>query len=337
MGVVRDKLDYLSGTKRLLREGINAVLADRGDPLLTESTPFEDYPSALWAQSTAASAGSLAGAAADKLLRLNETKSRLREAINAELGIGLTVDDPFRFYGESIWTPRALFLQGEQGAWYDPSDLTTLYQDSAGTTPVTADGDPVGLMLDKSGNGNHASQSVASARPIYRTDGTLRWLKFDGVDDRLEFFIPFNLFEAGLSYCLGYDTNGAPRGVFYAKHDGVVPWAFAFDQVSPAGTLIDVSASSEPTLSLRVDGVDSGPATRDKVYDAVAGKHVQIWNAAGASGNYQSSSGHGFGLYSDSRFTLSGMLFGLIWRETLLGPETKNAEQYLANKSGVQL
>jgi len=45
---------------------------------------------------------------------------------------------------------RLLFAAGEQGAWYDPSDLSTLYQDSAGTTPVTALGQPVGLMLDKS-------------------------------------------------------------------------------------------------------------------------------------------------------------------------------------------
>lgn len=45
---------------------------------------------------------------------------------------------------------EALFASGEQGAWYDPSDLTTMFQDSAGTTPVTADGQPVGLILDKS-------------------------------------------------------------------------------------------------------------------------------------------------------------------------------------------
>ena len=36
------------------------------------------------------------------------------------------------------------------GVWYDPSDLSTLFQDSAGTTPVTAVEQPVGLMLDKS-------------------------------------------------------------------------------------------------------------------------------------------------------------------------------------------
>lgn len=34
--------------------------------------------------------------------------------------------------------------------WYDPSDFTTLFTDAAGTTPVTALEQPVGLMLDKS-------------------------------------------------------------------------------------------------------------------------------------------------------------------------------------------
>jgi hypothetical protein len=50
----------------------------------------------------------------------------------------------------STFTPLDLFQNSEQGAWYDPSDLSTLFQDDAGTTPVTVDGDPVGLMLDKS-------------------------------------------------------------------------------------------------------------------------------------------------------------------------------------------
>lgn len=44
----------------------------------------------------------------------------------------------------------ALFAAGEVGVWFDPTDITTLYQDVAGTTPITAAGQPVGLMLDKS-------------------------------------------------------------------------------------------------------------------------------------------------------------------------------------------
>lgn len=47
-----------------------------------------------------------------------------------------------------IWTPSLLFDGGAQGAWFDPSDLSTLLQDAAGTIPVTADGDQVGLILD---------------------------------------------------------------------------------------------------------------------------------------------------------------------------------------------
>lgn len=50
---------------------------------------------------------------------------------------------------------------------FRPSDISTLYQDSAATTPVTAIGDPVGKMLDISGNGNHATQATAGARPTY--------------------------------------------------------------------------------------------------------------------------------------------------------------------------
>lgn len=79
--------------------------------------------------------------------------------------------------------PSSLFAAGEQGAWYDPSDLTTLFQDSAGTIPVTAAGQPVGRMLDKSGRGNHAIQATSAARPTYQTSGGLHWIVFDGVDD----------------------------------------------------------------------------------------------------------------------------------------------------------
>lgn len=48
------------------------------------------------------------------------------------------------------WSPAtAWFAASEQGLWYDPSDLSTMFQDSAGTTPVTAVEQPVGLILDR--------------------------------------------------------------------------------------------------------------------------------------------------------------------------------------------
>lgn len=82
------------------------------------------------------------------------------------------------------FSPAALFAASEPGAWYDPSDITTLFQDTAGTTPVTAAGQTVARINDKSGRGNHATQATAASRPIYQVDGTGRGhLLFDGVDD----------------------------------------------------------------------------------------------------------------------------------------------------------
>ena len=35
------------------------------------------------------------------------------------------------------FTPEFLFDAGEQGVWYDPSDFSTMYQESTGITAVT--------------------------------------------------------------------------------------------------------------------------------------------------------------------------------------------------------
>lgn len=91
--------------------------------------------------------------------------------------------------GSLVWErefdPIQFFENNEQGVWYDPSDLSTLFQDAAGTIPVTSSGDPVGLMLDKSGNSNHATQTISASRPTYYTDGMYHWLENDAVDDYL--------------------------------------------------------------------------------------------------------------------------------------------------------
>jgi hypothetical protein len=84
------------------------------------------------------------------------------------------------------FNPSALFAAGEQGAWYDPSDISTLFQDTSGTMPVTAAGQSVARINDKSGRGNHATQSNSALQPLYQIDGNGRpFLLFDGSDDRL--------------------------------------------------------------------------------------------------------------------------------------------------------
>ena len=48
------------------------------------------------------------------------------------------------------FSPSSLYSSGSQGIWLDPSDLSTMFSDRAGTTPVTTPGTVVGLRLDKS-------------------------------------------------------------------------------------------------------------------------------------------------------------------------------------------
>ena len=60
-----------------------------------------------------------------------------------------------------------IFANGEQGFFYDPSDMGTMFQDAAGTIPVTAAGQPIRLIRDKSGRNNHAYQTTSSRRPIF--------------------------------------------------------------------------------------------------------------------------------------------------------------------------
>ena len=61
---------------------------------------------------------------------------------------GCTVIGGAKLSSETVM--KKLFSNNEQGFFYDPNDLRTMFQDSAGTIPVTAAGQPVGLLLDKS-------------------------------------------------------------------------------------------------------------------------------------------------------------------------------------------
>ena len=81
----------------------------------------------------------------------------------------------------------SLFSAGEQGAFYIPrpvvNGVQSLFQDDAGAVAVTADGDPVGLMIDQSGNDHSATQTVSAARSLYNLENGINSLSFDGVND----------------------------------------------------------------------------------------------------------------------------------------------------------
>lgn len=88
-------------------------------------------------------------------------------------------------YGLSLLAQSMGIVRKYGGALYNPSNLASLFQDSAGTIPVTAAGQPVGLMLDVSGNGFHVSQATTTARPLYQIIDGYPCIVGDGIDDFL--------------------------------------------------------------------------------------------------------------------------------------------------------
>lgn len=81
--------------------------------------------------------------------------------------------------GDLVLHLPALFAGGAKGLWFDVSDLAAMFQDDAGTVPAAVDA-PVGRILDRSGNGFHAVQPAAAARPVLRLAGGRHYLEFNG-------------------------------------------------------------------------------------------------------------------------------------------------------------
>ena len=102
---------------------------------------------------------------------------------------------------------RALFANDEDGVWYDTSDISTLFQDNAGTTPITASGQTIGFVRDKSGNGLNATQATTAARPSYIVDADGAFIQHDPVDDALTVTLP----DMGTAATVAYVTRSEVR------------------------------------------------------------------------------------------------------------------------------
>lgn len=76
-----------------------------------------------------------------------------------------------RVLGGAAMTFASLFGPSDQGFAVDATRSDTLFQDSAGTAPVTAAGQNVGQWADVSGKGNNLTQGLTSFQPTYQLTG----------------------------------------------------------------------------------------------------------------------------------------------------------------------
>lgn len=230
------------------------------------------------------------------------------------------------------FSPLNLFKGGKQGVWFDPSDLTTLFQDAAGTVPVTASGDPVGMMKDKSGNGNHATQTVSAARPTYQTNGNLHWLGFDGADDFLDMSVSLsgssNVAIGFLSSLTGgFALGGVARPTAsQAAKIGVVQ----------SGSIFYRAVNSQASIISSVDESKGIVSTLSRHSGALIartnGRESTGVDTPALASNWTAI---GYGNYAGQH--LAGKVYSLITVDSYNKADADNAEGYVAKKAGVTL
>ena len=199
------------------------------------------------------------------------------------------IRSPFRT-ARGRFSPAALFAASEPGVWYDPSDLSTLFQDAAGTTAVTGVEQPVGLMLDKSRglvlgselvtNGNFATDtnwtkeggwSITGGQALFNGPANRGLIQNIGLTANVVgkvTIVVASVTTGGLTIQFGYNTATAtitaPGTYTYTLSAGAVPSIyivsvgtsqFAISSVSVklvAGNHLSQSTSaSRPVLSAR--------------------------------------------------------------------------------------
>lgn len=239
-----------------------------------------------------------------------------------------------------------------QGAWYDPSDFSTLFQDSAGTVPVTAVGQPVGLQRDKSGRGNNRHQPTTAARPILQKDsGGRYYLSTDGVDDCL--YTPGDVDFSGsdeVTVCAGllkgsdaasgFFVELGPNGVstsnsfllaapnapaannvvFYSRGDITSSAAIAPIAAPYTGVLTVLAKIGTDSKTLRSNGVQVATSASDQGIGNYGNYKLNFFRREGGGGVF---TGRDYGT--------------LILGKLLSGSELTAVERWAAQKCGVTL
>jgi hypothetical protein len=160
-------------------------------------------------------------------------------------------------------------------AWWDVSDLSTLYSDLAGTTPAAVDG-PVGYIADKSADGRHLAAPTNAHRGTLRQAGSVYYIEA----------------LTGTRYqTAGGQTWPALSDIFLGiRNVGFTQWVSLYRLEADTDFLglaqsgnASATHDNSGTPADYVDGVAISPTTRDGLYDAIgdgADKVLGIYNAA---------------------------------------------------------
>lgn len=241
--------------------------------------------------------------------------------------------------------------------WYDPSDLSTLWQDTAATSPVTTDGQSVARINDKSGNGRNLTQASAGGRPIYHTSGGLHWLEFDGSDDALNAAVAVSNFIANSAHevCVGFRADTIAQNNATNVFSNMATWG---DNGGFVSSYLRNNGNGGTAGTAALAGAYNWDGNADKAENAytvaadaifsqrhdsgnILGRLNSLTETSAASGNTSNIAGIlrlGVQGGSSGITNLDGRIYGFFIKNAVLSTQERlDLREYMAYKSGVTL
>lgn len=228
----------------------------------------------------------------------------------------------------SLIDPATLFST-EDGGFYDIADRSTLFQDTAGTTAITASGQTVKRVNDKSGNGRHLTATDPLGL-IYTDTGSVAYLTMpSGVGLTADLGniwpIPFTRISA-LRQTSWVDISG----IFDGGANGCLLWQRG---ATPQLTMFSGSANAAHNSEAAV-GED---VVVSEVWDG-AGSSIAVDNGTPTTGNPGSADSFRFvvghldaNLGNSAAFRWHGSLY---INRLLTAPETADMRAFWADRIG---
>jgi hypothetical protein len=240
------------------------------------------------------------------------------------------------------WSPPVTPL-----IWLDATDRSTLFQDIAGTNPVTATAQRVGRILDKSGAGNHFYASADANRALYTEASGLKYLDFDAIGRRYITAFRFSAHNA-VTVVMGIRRRNNTNNQQFFSVGSASLNGFDLGYVFASNVFQGTSGGSSNTRFLTVSAGGTFPSSHViTLQSSTAQPYARFHNgntlgtastAVQGSANYSASHVPTLGAYSSGNNGMQGDVYCLLAFPGLISdPNLAIVKTYVASISNVTL
>jgi lysophospholipase L1-like esterase len=247
--------------------------------------------------------------------------------------------------GATSFNPLTRFAGGKQGILVDLNDLTSLWQDTARTVAVTAVGQTVKGITDKSGNGNHLNNATGwvltadGVNNYLQTGGSSRFITsaFSWGSDKASLFFGVKK-DSGTTSCsmCSFGAVGSQTGSFDLGYFNAAILLYRRGSGSFGGRAVDTAGNNLTVVGALADLSGTTQATENPFLTIVGAQPTFTEYGAADSGTGN------FGTYAfylgDGQATLPGRIYSFfVVADTSTQSQMDQGSAWCAARNGTTL